>query len=78
MTRGFRDDDQPAKSDLVDIRVTLVQDTHKAFLVETESANKVWVPKSQCELEMDATGTKATRRGTLTLPKWLAEEKGLV
>jgi hypothetical protein len=77
MARGFLDD-QPSKSDLVDVLdVRLVHETDKALLVETETAGKVWVPKSRCEFE-SAYLCNHEKYGTLTLPKSLAEEKGLV
>jgi len=73
MARGFLDD-EPRKSDLLDLTVLLLAQTEKAVCVWTEETNAkgVWLPKSQCEFECDV-----GRRGTLTLPKWLATAKGL-
>lgn len=77
MARGFLSEDQPGKSDLVDIKVRLKVDREKALLVQTTSAGEVWVPKSQAEFASD-NDERDPKKGTLTLPKWLAESKGLV
>ncbi|MBL4766306.1 MAG: hypothetical protein JKY94_01035 [Rhodobacteraceae bacterium] len=59
---------------LVDIAVEKHHETEGAWLVSDTGRGEdgVWVPKSQAELFED--------RGmfTLTLPEWLAIEKGLV
>lgn len=60
------------KSDLVDVTVKLLHETDRAYLV-TDDTENLWVPKSQCEIEADTNGT-----WTLTLPEWLAQEKGFV
>jgi len=60
--------------ELVDLDVSLVHETEFAFLVTVDGEKDIWIPKSQCELDL---GT-AKRSGTLTLPRWLAEDKGLV
>lgn len=62
-------------SNLVDISVTLHAETDKAWRVsdDGENDNAVWIPKSQAELEH--------KKGVLyelTLPEWLAIDKGLV
>lgn len=64
------------KSDLVDIAVCRMAETEKAILVsETgDKGNAVWLPKSQCEIENDG----HTNFITVTLPEWLARDKGLV
>lgn len=61
------------KSDLVDITVMLKHETAKAWLVDDGSEKAVWIPKSNAELEPNRDG----RTFTLTLPSWLAIEKGL-
>jgi len=58
------------KSDLVDIAITLLHETPKAYLVDDGSGKKQWVPKSQCEYDPDTQ--------TLTLPEWLAVEKEFI
>jgi hypothetical protein len=62
-------------NDLVDLTVVVLKQTDAAYLVtdtgDTEDA--VWFPKSQVEVEY--------RQGDLakvTVPVWLAMEKGLV
>jgi hypothetical protein len=63
------------KSDLIEISVQKLHETEKAVLVTDSIPEKgVWIAKSQCELEPSATpGIE-----TLTLPEWLALEKGLI
>jgi hypothetical protein len=53
---------------LIDLNVTVLDSREKAWLVETEDGQEAWVPKSQAELDDDV----------LTLPEWLAIEKGLI
>jgi hypothetical protein len=64
------------RSDLVEVTVLLVTQTDKAVLVSDtgESRDAVWVPKSQIEIE------ETDREGAyvITLPEWLAIEKGFV
>ena len=63
------------KSDLLDINVQLLHETAQAWLVTDGAPEEgVWVPKSQCEL--CETGIGGIMR--LTLPEWLAQEKGLL
>lgn len=63
------------KSDLIDISVQKLHETDKAVLVtDTVPENAVWIAKSQCEIEpSEIVGIE-----TLTLPEWLALEKGLI
>lgn len=64
------------KSDLVDIEVTIVSQTEKAYKVASDNTGVTeWVPKSQCEYEP---GNNWENIGTLTLSRWLAEDKRLV
>lgn len=68
MTRGFRDE-EPVRVELVDVDAKVIHESEsgRAWLVDTGSMT-CWLPKSQCE-----------RDGlTITMPRWLAEEKGLV
>lgn len=53
---------------LTDIAVQIKHETPKAFLI-FDGAKEVWLPKSQCENNRD---------GTITLPEWLAKDKGLI
>lgn len=62
------------KSELVDIEVVIKQRTPKAVRIDHVDSNSenVWLPLSMIEIE--ETGRMAT---TITLPRSLAEEKGL-
>ena len=62
-------------SDLIDIAVQLHATTRKAVLVSDDGDRKkaVWVPLSQCEMEPGEYGA-----ATLTMPEWLAIEKGFI
>ena len=62
------------KSDLVDIACTLRHETERAWFLDVGYAQPVWIPKSQAEYESDPTGGC----GIITLPEWLAKEKGLI
>lgn len=58
-------------SDLVDISGELRHETDKAFLFwDGGNDEPVWLPKSQ--VEWDETGK------IMTMPEWLALEKGLI
>ena len=63
------------KSNLCDYTVQLHAETEKAWLVsdDGDKLKAVWVPKSQAELEPHERGNAYV----LTLPEWLAIEKGL-
>ena len=65
-------------SNSVEIAITFIRRTEKAFLVRTVDYEneplEVWVPRSQVETDCFAEGDE----GTMTLPEWLAEEKGLI
>lgn len=60
------------KSDLIDLKVELKKETPKAWLVH-DGDREVWIPKSECELEKDRNNMY-----DLTIPEWLAMEKGLI
>ena len=70
------------KSDLIDITVRVKRITDRAMLVEPAYTPReaAWVPLSQVEIAAcdarDADGTGKLH--TLTIPEWLAVEKGLV
>lgn len=63
------------KSNLKDLEVFLHHQTDRAYLVslDGDKSDAVWLPKSQCEIN----GPVETY-STLTLPEWLALEKGLL
>ena len=61
--------------ELTDITVQLHHETDKAVLV-SDDGNKmhaVWLPKSQIEIEDKGKGVLE-----ITLPIWIAKEKGLI
>lgn len=62
------------KSDVIDLTVQLHHETEKAVLVSDTADPKdaVWIARSLIEIEPDG----ATH--TITLPEWLAKEKGLI
>lgn len=62
------------KSDLVDIEIKIHLETEKAWLVSDDGdrSNAVWIPKSQAQIETES------RTSIMTLPEWLATEKGLI
>jgi hypothetical protein len=54
---------------VVDIEVEVLSETATAWRVrDNETLTAVWIPKSQGEIE----------DGILTVPEWLAIEKGLI
>ena len=60
------------KSDLVDVACVLKHETKAAWLIN-DGDRDVWLPKSQCEVEvMD------DKSCIVTLPEWLALEKELI
>lgn len=85
----FGDDNAVTKSDLSDFDMALHYDTGKAVLVsETgEEAKAIWLPKAQIEIvrtDKTVTGTRKNGQAmnwplvTVTVPEWLAKEKGLI
>ena len=63
------------KSNIVDIDVEVTARTDKAVLVHTGIKEQaVWLPLSQ--IEITPTGFGGIE--TVTLPEWLAQEKGLI
>ena len=63
------------KSNIVDIDVEVTARTAKAVLVHTGIKEKaIWLPLSQIEIAETGIGEIFT----VTLPEWLALEKGLI
>lgn len=61
-----------------DYDLTFKMETPAAFCFEEEAADDVfviWLPKSQVEAPSGMQGGKVY---TVTIPNWLAEEKGLL
>ncbi len=63
-----------SRSNLVDVEVEIHLETERAWLVSDDGDrdSAVWIPKSQAELVTER------RTHMLTLPEWLATEKGLI
>lgn len=57
------------KSELVDIDAKCRWNTDNAYLLDVGKENPVWFPKQYVEDNGD---------GTFTMPRWLAENKGVV
>jgi len=63
------------RSNVIDITVQKLHETDKAVLVTDSIPEKgVWLSKSLIEIEASATGGLYE----VTLPEWLAQEKGLI
>jgi hypothetical protein len=63
-----------ARSDLIDLRVTVVARTAKAVLVRPDGASaEAWLPRGEIEIEEAALGPVL-----VTLPEWLALDRGLI
>ncbi len=76
------------RSDLLDLTCTLHAETARAALVSDtgEEARAVWLPKSKIEIERTGKNAMGTRKSgqtaalplvIVTLPAWLAVDKGL-
>ena len=68
------------KSDLIDVEVCIRHETDAAVLVYGGAHHgAVWLPKSQIEIEPSGVDPKTlTPLAIVTVPEWLAIEKGLV
>lgn len=64
------------RSDLLDLEMVWHGETHLAVCVsdDGERDSAVWLPKSQIEV---SEGSNPKLR-TITIPEWLAKDKGLV
>ena len=56
------------RSNLIDMPARQIHQTDKAWLLETENKDRVWIAKSASEFDGE----------TLTLPEPLAQEKELI
>lgn len=63
------------KSELIDIEVEIRAETDKAVQV-FDGELTVWLPLSQIEIERPRAGHKGPT--IVTLPEWLALDKGLI
>lgn len=66
-----------SSSNIVDIDVQVHAETDHAVLVsdDGERDHAVWLPLSQIEIQMEEGGDGTA---TVSMPEWLATEKGLV
>lgn len=62
------------RSDLTDITVIVQHQTANAILCDHGGKAPCWLPLSQIEIAPNTDG----KTHTVTLPQWLAEEKGMV
>lgn len=62
------------RSDLIDIHVRAKHLTDKAILVTADDENDVWLPLAKIELRSNG----KVNEYEVTMPEWLAIEKGLV
>lgn len=63
-------DEQPTEYDAINA------ETDKAWLVQLDEETELWLPKSQCHIVPDLP-TNVNGSGTIYIPEWLAEEKGI-
>ena len=67
------------KSELVDIQVQVKYQTGQAVLIfdpeDEDRIKTIWLPRSQIEIEYKG---QDERSAVVTMPEWLAIEKGLV
>lgn len=61
--------------DLWEEEVTVLRETEAAILIEYEN-EEFWIPKSQIQEDSEARSKGDV--GTLSIPRWLAKEKGLL
>lgn len=60
---------------------TVDRETEKAFLVIVHGDQKAWIPKSQIHEDSEIYANDEedwSHEGTLVIPRWIAEDKGLV
>ncbi len=64
-----------ARNDMIEVEdLEFLHETDSAILVEYDG-EEVWLPLSQIEWDGDAEKGDSI---TVTMPEWLAEEKGLI
>ena len=67
------------KPDLVDFEVQIKHQTSQAILIfdpeDEDRIKTIWLPRSQIEIEYK---DQSERFATVTMPEWLAIEKGMV
>lgn len=58
----------------LDFDVTIIRETDAAYLVEYQD-DDIWLPKSRTTIDGDFNGKG---QYTIGIPRWLADEKGMV
>lgn len=58
---------------LLDFNCGLLHETKDAYLVTSDDEDRIWLPKSQTEMEKKSDGSYSA-----TIPVWLAIEKKLI
>lgn len=68
------------RSDLVDLTLTIHASTDAAILVSDDGVEKTatWLPKSQVEIERFGPERPGEYEAIVTMPTWLAQNKGLI
>jgi hypothetical protein len=61
-----------SKSDLIDLPCMLKYQTERAYLLDFGEEESMWLPKSQVEYH------KEGNNEIVTMPEWLAKERGLI
>jgi len=67
----------PRHNELIDLTMIVHRETDKAILASDsgDPDDAVWLAKSQIEIVQETTHTSVR---TITLPEWIAVEKGLI
>jgi hypothetical protein len=58
------------RSDIIDIVCVIIHETELAWLIDAGTGDNVWIPKSIGEYD--------PTDGTIAMPEWIAQEKGLI
>ncbi len=68
------------RSDLVDLTLTIHASTDAAILASDDGVEKTatWLPKSQVEIERFGPERPGEYEAIVTMPTWLAQNKGLI
>lgn len=62
------------RDEIVDICAVIHHRTDRAVLIDHGGKDKVWLPLAHAEVEANEDG----RTHTVSIPQWLAEDKGIV
>ena len=72
-----------SSTEQVEIEVVIVDETNAAYVIanpdeDVEWRNWIWLPKRQVTLEDPYVGAPTHQTTMVTMPEWLAMEKGLI